>query len=130
MSTTANNPTKLTEVRSDTEAAIIVAALEQHGIEAHLTGEYTACFRAEAPGNVSILINQTDLAEARQVLTQFVHQDVADDTNETADISHSIWRTFSLRLLAIGLVITIGMYGIWLIGTLFQVLTSFVSSLV
>jgi hypothetical protein len=51
-------------------AGIIVAALEQNGIRATMSGETTAGFRAEAPGWVQILVAQDDLSRAQAVLKE------------------------------------------------------------
>ncbi len=56
-----NNPEVLTFVRTDFEASAIVAALASRGIEASTTGVYTAGFRAEAPGNVNVIVKYGDL---------------------------------------------------------------------
>lgn len=80
MGSTTSNPAKLTEVYANMEAAMIVAALEAHGIESHLTGEYTSQFRAESLGNVNILVSDADLARAQEVLRDFGNQ---GDTNST-----------------------------------------------
>ena len=68
MTTDPNNPELLESFRSDIEAATIVAALEAHGIQASTTGGYTAGFRAEAPGNVNVIVRHQDLDLAKQVL--------------------------------------------------------------
>ncbi|QEG34376.1 putative signal transducing protein [Bythopirellula goksoeyrii] len=70
MSSSANIPMKLIEVRTDTEAAIIVAALEREGIEAHISGEYTSGFRAEAPGWPTIVVRNTDFEHSQELLTK------------------------------------------------------------
>ena len=56
------------DAASEAEAAIIVAALQDCGIDAMLTGVHTSCFRAEAPGDVSVVVRQADLQRARQTL--------------------------------------------------------------
>jgi pheromone shutdown protein TraB len=58
----------LTSAPDEMEAGIIVAALEEHGIKATMSGVYTSGFRAEAPGQVQILIAERDLARAQEVL--------------------------------------------------------------
>jgi cyclic pyranopterin phosphate synthase len=70
MPTTNDKPATLTTSANELEASILVAALEQHAIQAHLTGEYTAGFRAEAPGRVSVVVREADLPRARQVLSE------------------------------------------------------------
>ena len=65
-----NNPEVLTSVGTDIEAAAIVGALAARGIEAATTGGYTAGFRAEAPGQVHVIVKREDLERARQALAE------------------------------------------------------------
>ena len=67
----------LTSTPTEVEASIIIAALEEEGIRATMTGQYTAGFRAEAPGWVQILVADGDLPRANDVLAQ-VQRDNAD----------------------------------------------------
>ncbi|MEX2092677.1 MAG: DUF2007 domain-containing protein [Pirellulales bacterium] len=53
---------------NELEAGVIVAALEEAGIKSTMSGVYTAGFRAEAPGQVQILVAQEDLARAQEVI--------------------------------------------------------------
>ena len=71
MTTDPHNPEVLTCVPTDIEAATIVTALAARGIEASTTGGYTAGFRAEAPGGVSVIVRHEDLNHAKQVLAEF-----------------------------------------------------------
>ena len=64
-------PVALTSAANDMEAAAIVAALCNEGIEANMTGEFTAGFRAEAPGNVQVMVKQCDLTRAQEFLCRF-----------------------------------------------------------
>ncbi len=66
--TDRNEPVVLTTVPTEAEAAMIAAMLQGQGIETHATGELTSGYRAEAPGGVSILVQQTDLDRAREAL--------------------------------------------------------------
>ena len=65
MQTDRNNPEVLRSVQTDVEAAAIVSALAARGIEASTTGDYTAGFRAEAPGVVNIVVRYGDLERAK-----------------------------------------------------------------
>jgi hypothetical protein len=65
-----NNPERLISVPTDVEAAAIVAALASHGVEASATGGFTAGFRAEAPGEVQVIVRHADLQRAREILAQ------------------------------------------------------------
>jgi hypothetical protein len=58
----------VTSVPNEVEAGIVIAALEDAGIKATMSGVYTAGFRAEAPGQVQILVHQADVERALQVL--------------------------------------------------------------
>ena len=71
MTTDPNNPETLTSVHSDVEAAAIVNMLAAHGFEASTTGGYTAGFRAEAPGDVHVIVRHKDLEPARELLAKF-----------------------------------------------------------
>jgi hypothetical protein len=61
---------RLTSTPREMEAGMIVAALEQEGIRAAMTGAATAGFRAEAPGWVQVLVAEDDLPRARAVLEE------------------------------------------------------------
>lgn len=60
----------LTSVANEFEAAAIVTALEADGIRARSVGGYTAGFRAKAPGTVSVIVAESDLPRARQILAE------------------------------------------------------------
>lgn len=72
-----NNPETLISFPSDVRAAAFVTALRARGIEATTTGGYTSGFRAEAPGQVNVIVRQADLVKARAALDQ-IKQDVAE----------------------------------------------------
>ena len=74
MTTDPNNPEILARVPSDIEAASLVSDLAARGIEASTTGGFTAGFRAEAPGEVNIIVRQADLARAKQALAEIEQQ--------------------------------------------------------
>ncbi len=63
-----NRVVVLTTVPTEAEAATIVAALDGGGIQARITGELTSGFRAEAPGDVRVLVREADLEQARELL--------------------------------------------------------------
>jgi hypothetical protein len=60
----------LTTVTNDFEGSAIVSALEAEGIRARAVGGYTAGFRAEAPGSVSVIVAEADLERAKKVLDE------------------------------------------------------------
>jgi hypothetical protein len=71
MNTTRPDGESLTVLKSvahEFEAALIVNALEDHGIRATAAGDFTSGFRAEAPGGVRVLVKSTDVAAALDVL--------------------------------------------------------------
>ena len=70
MSNDPHNPAVLISARDDIEAAALVAALAGRGIEASTTGDFTAGFRAEAPGDVNVIVKQVDLDRARKALAE------------------------------------------------------------
>jgi hypothetical protein len=60
----------LARVPTEVEAAVIVGELESRGIRAEAVGGYTATFRAEAPGDVKVLVRSGDLVQAKAVLEE------------------------------------------------------------
>lgn len=64
---------RLTSVPSETEAAIVIAALEENGIRAE-SDEYTSGLRAGPWNWVEILVAEEALAHAKEVLAQ-VHRE-------------------------------------------------------
>jgi hypothetical protein len=77
MSNDPHNPAILISARDDIEAAAIVAALASRGIDASTTGDFTAGFRAEAPGDVNVIVKQADLDRARNALAE-IEEDQPD----------------------------------------------------
>ena len=65
-----DNLARVTSVRTEYEAGIVVGGLEVRGIKAIMSGVNTANFRAEAPGWVEVLVAEQDLAEAQAVLEE------------------------------------------------------------
>ena len=63
-----NRPVVLTKVENETVAALIVAALEERGIDAETTGALTSGFRAEAPGGVQVIVRAVDRERAEEAL--------------------------------------------------------------
>ena len=63
-----NRPVVLTSVPSEAQAVIIVAALDERGIQARTQGALTSAFRAEVPGEVQVLVRQADLDRARAII--------------------------------------------------------------
>ena len=77
MSSDPNSLEILARVATEVEAAALQGALAEHAIDAVITGGFTAGFKAEAPGDVAVLVREADLADARAVLTE-----LSDDRDE------------------------------------------------
>ena len=63
-----DNLKTLTQVENELQGSLIVSSLKEAGIHATLTGVFTAGFRAEAPGYVSVIVEAHDLEKAQEVL--------------------------------------------------------------
>ena len=81
MSSDPNSPVVLTSVRTDIEAEAAVIALAEYDIRAKTTGGYTAGFRAEAPGDVNVIVRQADLERAKIALLQ-IQQETGTDWSQ------------------------------------------------
>jgi hypothetical protein len=55
---------------NELEAGVMLAALEEAGIKATMSGAATAEFRVAVPGEVQILVAQEDLAAAQEVIQE------------------------------------------------------------
>lgn len=60
----------LVSVPNEIEAAAILNALQEHGIKAVASGGYTSGFKAEAPGEVKVLVKHGDTDRAQTLLSQ------------------------------------------------------------
>lgn len=81
MTTDPREPQVLASLYTETEAAMIVAALADHGIEASTTGGITVGLRPEAPGRVDIIVRKEQLAKAQQAYAQ-IQADLSDADSE------------------------------------------------
>jgi hypothetical protein len=72
----------LTRVANDVEASLIVQRLADFGITASAVGGFTSGFRAEAPGDVAILIKQDDLARAKDALASIRQEHLAEQATD------------------------------------------------
>ena len=64
---------KLVEVATrptETEATMLVTVLADEGIKAVATGGFTAGFRAEAPGWVSVQTLESDAVRAKEIIAE------------------------------------------------------------
>jgi len=109
------------------EAAAIVTALAEHGIEAFAVGGYTSGFRAEAPGEVRVVVKHVDADRARQTLAEIGQEpgevdwskvDVMetaeaptptdegrDDEPDWSPVTGRLWVTVALVVAALGFMI-------------------------
>lgn len=60
----------LTKVNDEIHGNLILTALEANGVKATLTGVFSAGFRAEAPGYVSVVVKQRDFEKAKEILKE------------------------------------------------------------
>jgi hypothetical protein len=121
-----DNPVTLTAVRTEQEAAIIVASLADNGIKARAVGDLTAGFRAEAPGSVQVLVRSSDLPQARVVLEadasasmrQLDVPDVLQEARlEVGSTAFDTWREVVRILVLLGLTVTAALLIYALIST-------------
>jgi hypothetical protein len=61
----------LTRVRNEMEASVIVQCLADCGIAASSVGGFTSGFKAEAPGDVAVLVKHDELELAKNELATF-----------------------------------------------------------
>jgi len=113
MTATIDHVVTLTSVRNEMEAGIILAALEEQGIRATMTGVFTAEFRAEVPGRVYINVLENDFDCAEQILDRMTHEQeqfdwsnaAIDQTSELPAASGigslKVWRRIARALIAI-----------------------------
>jgi len=66
--TNSDDIVPVTTTPTEMEAAIIVATLEDNGIKATHSGDFTADMRIGVPDQVQILVARKDLARAQEVL--------------------------------------------------------------
>jgi hypothetical protein len=74
MTSDPNSPCVLSSAANEIEAADIVTALSSYDVEASTVGGFTSGFKAEAPGNVQILVRRSDLDRAKRALAE-IRQD-------------------------------------------------------
>ena len=70
-----DSPQVLCRTATEVEAGVIVNALSDMGIRALAVGGFTAGFIAEAPGDVSVLVSQSDLKSAQAALQTIQHSE-------------------------------------------------------
>ncbi len=65
-----NGPVTLARFNSEIEAVAILAALAEIGIQGTTTGSFTAGFITEAPGDIAVIVRQSDLPKSLEVLAE------------------------------------------------------------
>jgi hypothetical protein len=73
---------RVTSVRTEAEAGIIVSGLREHGIRAVMSGIHTANFRAEAPGSVDVFVAQDHFENAQLVLARIRNKQKSIDWSQ------------------------------------------------
>ena len=63
----------LASVVTELESAMIIEALRDEGIDATAEGALTSALRAEAPGEVNIIVRHADVERARDFLAKYRH---------------------------------------------------------
>jgi hypothetical protein len=103
MTTSTETLVTLSELSTDMEASMIIAALEREGIEAFMKGEFTAGFRAEAPSWPKVEVRESDYERARAILDSMQphHEETSVDESEIPE--DSTFRKFCLIVLGIGI---------------------------
>lgn len=66
-----DSPTIVYRAATSIEAASVVAALEAAGIKATATGTFTSSFQAEAPGDVQVVVRQSQAEKAGDVIEKW-----------------------------------------------------------
>jgi hypothetical protein len=119
---------------TEMEAGIIVAALEEAGIQATMTGAHTAGFRAEAPGWVKILVAEGDLLQARTIFRDVVREnkdvdwsqvDVGEATSDESDSVPTHWLAslvFWRRIASVLIVLFLIWIVVGIVGDVFAIL--------
>jgi sugar phosphate isomerase/epimerase len=84
--TVAQRPTEVA-------ASILVSVLRDEGIKAVATGGFTAGFRAEAPGMVSVQTLETDAVRAKQIIAELRQEDEQGDQQGDRAVAQRLERT-------------------------------------
>ena len=82
MTESADNPEILVAVPNELEAAVIISSLAAHGIRATALGGLTSGFKAEAPGEVRVLVGAADLERAREILRDVRGEQSDNDSSQ------------------------------------------------
>jgi hypothetical protein len=82
MSADPNSPCTLLSVANEIEAGDLVTALAAYDIHASTVGGFTSGFKAEAPGNIQILVRRSDLDRAQSALAEIQRDEGRVDWSE------------------------------------------------
>lgn len=66
--TDPNQPVMAAGAANEMIASLIIAKLAANDIEAHAEGALTSGFRAEVPGGVRVMVRQSDLERAQEII--------------------------------------------------------------
>ncbi len=80
----SNKPAILKSVPTEIEANLIKGLLTGHGIETDIEGILTSGFRAEAPGQVHIVVHEDDLQKAQEILDEINTKKINWDEEDIA----------------------------------------------
>ena len=79
---------ELTTVMDEIQAAMLIAELKASGIKAVACGVLTSGMRAEVPGGVHILVQESDLVEATELL-KIIDENIASLDWDNVDVGQS-----------------------------------------
>jgi hypothetical protein len=111
MLATEESLTRLTTVPSEQEAAIIVAALNDEGIDACYMGETTANFRAGVPGQIHVYVSEAEFRHAKELLEateRSVDDQIHVEEDKPSAIRQLVWIALVLLVLFLMLLIGLG----------------------
>lgn len=114
MSTATDSLTVVTSVPEEVGAAAIVGLLAEHGIKAIAIGGTTAGFRAEAPGQVQVVVAEADHARATAIVREQSRriggvdlEELGEPEEETSEASSHILQSRFWRYLVVSIVILV-----------------------
>ncbi len=65
-----SGPAVLASFANEFKAEIVANALRERGIEVTTSGDFVSGFKAEAPGDVRVLVKEEELERARSLLVE------------------------------------------------------------
>lgn len=80
--TESSEPTTLAVFPDELHAQLLMAALQDQGIDAMVSGGVTGGYRAEAPGMVRVLVHSGDIQAAKKIFDEWEHQGEAIDWDD------------------------------------------------